>query len=161
MRNSDRAGLSSDKKTERKILKKIVYRGSPVRFVLLSRVNTSFSSYFKVCTTVYTPEEKRLVTLSQGCHLVFLVFIQTFLGVKHLSNGSHLLSVYRRNNPRGRTREKVFHHKRGKDLQPVRVFYSFINHKMNMCALCECFSLFFSNRHQIDKVVMVYRFNGS
>lgn len=55
------------------------YQGSPVRFVLLSRVNTSFSSYFKVCTTVYTPpEEKRLVTLSQGCHLVFLVFIQTF-----------------------------------------------------------------------------------
>ena len=83
------------------------------------------------------------------------------MGVKHLSNGSHLLSVYRRNNPRGKTREKVFHHKRGKDLQPVRVFYNFINHKMNMCALCECFSLFFSNRHQIDKVLMVYRFNGS
>ena len=81
MRNSDHAGLSSDKKTERKIKRKIVYRGSPVRFVLLSGVNTSFSSYFKVCTTVYTPpEEKRLVTLSQGCHLVFLVFIQTFYG---------------------------------------------------------------------------------
>ena len=56
------------------------YQGSPVRFVLLSRVNTSFSSFFKVCTAVYKPEEKRLVTLNQGCHLVFLVFIQTFYG---------------------------------------------------------------------------------
>ena len=79
------------------------------------------------------------------------------MGVKHLSKGSHLLSVYRRNNPRGRTREKVFHHKKGEDLQLVRVFYNFINYKMKMYALCECFSLF----SQIDKVVMVYRFNGS
>ena len=134
------------KKRKEKLKKKMVYRGSSVRFVLLSGVNTSFSSYFKVCTTVYTPEEKRLVTLSQGCHLVFLVFIQAFLGVKHLSNGSHLLSVYRRNNPRGRTREKVFHHKKGEDLQLVRVFYNFINHKMKMYELCECFSLFFSDR---------------
>ena len=43
--------------------------------------------------------------------------------VKRLSNGPHLLSVYRRNNPRGRTREKVFQCNEAKDLQPVLVFY--------------------------------------
>ena len=48
MHNSDRAGSASDKKAkEKKKKKKRVYLGSPVRFVLLSQVNTSFSSYLK------------------------------------------------------------------------------------------------------------------
>ena len=80
--------------------------------------------------------------------------------VKHLSNAPHLLSVYWRKNPRGRTREKVFHFKKAKDLQLVRVFYNFLNHKMNMYVLCECFYSFIfyfsSNRQQIDKVVIAY-----
>ena len=43
MHNSDRAGSASDKKAkEKKKKKKRVYLGSPVRFVLLSQVNTSF-----------------------------------------------------------------------------------------------------------------------
>lgn len=44
--NSDHAGSASDKKAKEK-LKKRVYQGSPVRFVLLCLVNTSFSSYLK------------------------------------------------------------------------------------------------------------------
>ena len=48
MHNSDRTGSASDKKAkEKKKKKKRVYQGSPVRFVLLSQVNTSFSSYLK------------------------------------------------------------------------------------------------------------------
>ena len=47
MHNSDRAGSASDKKAKEKKKKKRVYLGSPVRFVLLSQVNTSFSSYLK------------------------------------------------------------------------------------------------------------------
>ena len=42
----------------------------------------------------------------------------------------------------------------------MRVFYNFLNHKMNMYVLCECFYLFFfyffSNRQQVDKVVIAY-----
>ena len=47
MHNGDRAGSASDKKAKEKKKKKRVYQGSPVRFVLLSQVNTSFSSYLK------------------------------------------------------------------------------------------------------------------
>ena len=68
----------SDKKREEKWKKK-VNSVSPVRFELLSRVNTSFSFYFKVCIAVYKPpKEKHSRTLSQSCHLVFLVCTQTF-----------------------------------------------------------------------------------
>ena len=56
--------------------------------------------------------------------------------------------------------KRFFILKKAKDLQLVRVFYNFLNHKMNMYVLCECFYLFFfyfsSNRQQIDKVVIAY-----
>ena len=70
--------LTGSDKKGKKNPKKKVYSDSLVRFELLSRVNTSFSFYFKVCIAVYKPPKgKHSGTLSQRCHLVFLVCTQT------------------------------------------------------------------------------------